>query len=93
MLIETLCPLCQQNLATELMQADTESPLRTIDAYCAHHNVAINVMVAAGAVVHWNCYPVRDEADWERMVTNTQALAPGVMAMAHAEQAAKANPH
>lgn len=82
MLIKTLCPHCQQNLANELAQVDTEAPLRTLDAYCAHHGVAINVMVAAGAVVHWTVYPVRDEADFERMASNTAKLAPGVMAMA-----------
>ena len=92
-MFKTLCPICQQNLATELMQADTEAPLRTLDAYCAHHGVAINLMVAAGAVVHWNCYPVRDEADWQRMVANTHSLAPGVIALAYAEQTAKSKAH
>lgn len=92
-MFKTICSICQQNLTTELMQADTEAPLRTLDAFCQHHRVAINVMVAAGTVVHWNCYPVLDEADWQRMVANTQSLAPEVMAVAHAQQAAKARPN
>lgn len=91
MMIETLCPHCQRNLANELAEADTKAPLRTLDAYCAHRGVAINLMVAAGVVVHWTVYPVRDEEDFRRMATNTAKLAPGVMAMATA--AAKAPTH
>lgn len=67
-IFKTFCPICQHNLLVELEPPAAREKPRTLDAYCQHNGVAINVMVAAGDVVHWNCYPVRDEADWERIV-------------------------
>jgi hypothetical protein len=77
--IKAPCEACQRQLAGELADLPANDELATLDCACLHHNVAIEIGLLSGAVVHWATQNIHGEDDWRRMLVAKQQLQPGMM--------------
>ncbi len=80
--IKAPCEACQRELAGELSELPVLDELSIIECACLHHNVAIEIGLLSGAVVHWGTQSIFDEADWRRLMVAKQQIQPTAIRLA-----------
>lgn len=93
MIIKCVCEKCQAELADEVSKLSNDSGIGSLNAYCTHNNVGVNLDLINGVIVNWMTSPATSVADWQRLQTARAVMAPDILRIAQGHAVALRQKH